>query len=572
MKKRIFAALLLVALLVGLLYSLLLAAALPEYTRRRTILTLQSELALLRNSAQEQGGLSEQFLHSFLSLYRVSLISPEGRVLYDSQADPDEMGNHRDRPEVQEALREGSASASRPSETSGETLLYFAQRLPEGSVLRLSAPLRLVRLSFQEMLPYLLGGLLLGLLAAALLSILLSRAFSRSIAAIDLDHPQEATAYEELSPLLSRLSLQNRRVGQQMDALRMKQQEMDALIDGMSEGFLALDGQKRVISINRSAAAMLGTEALSAMGRSLPEISRRPEILSMLDELFRDGSALATLQMERKTYALSANLVGDSGSAVLLLRDVTRLMEGEEMRKRFTANVSHELRTPLTAICGYAEMLQGGMVKPEDVDGTLTRISEESKRMLALVEDILRLSKLDEGYPGGQMKRLSLYEAAERALARLKPLAEQKGVKLSLKGEKLAVLGDPTLLDELVSNLIDNAIKYNTEGGRVKLRVEQGEQSVDLLVEDSGLGIDPSQQERIFERFYRTDSSRSKETGGTGLGLSIVKHSAEYHKAKLSLQSQPGQGTTIRVSFPLPADDTKKNRQKPKRLMDLGQP
>ena len=559
MKKRIFAALLLVALLVGLLYSLLLAAALPEYTRRRTIFTMQSEMALLRNRAQQQGGLTEDYLNSIVSLYRISLIAPEGRVLYDSQADAEALDSHRDRPEILEALREGTGSASRPSETSKETLLYFAQRQPE------------VRLSFGEMLPYLLGGLLLSLIAAALLSALLSRAFTRAIGRIDLDRPMDAQAYEELSPLLGRLNEQNRRIGHQMDALMHKQSEMDALLDGMSEGFVALDPKKRIISINHSAARMLSTEPMEAIGRTLPEISRKPEIMQLLDELFQDGSASATLQLDARSYALSANIVKGSGSAVLLMRDVTQMMEGDAMRKRFTANVSHELRTPLTAICGYAEMLEGGMVRKEDVQGMLGRISDESKRMLALVEDILRLSKLDEGYPGGQFKRLDLHEAAGRAIRRLSPLAAQKEVKLSLSGEKLSVMGDPTLLDELINNLIDNAIKYNRPGGKVELFIEQGAHSVDLVVKDSGLGIDPSQQERIFERFYRTDSSRSKETGGTGLGLSIVKHSAEYHRAKLSLSSQPGQGTTICVSFPKSAaNDGKKNKQRPKKLSQSG--
>lgn len=550
MKKRIFIAMLVVTLLSGVFYALLVTGALPDYARSRALSRMQQELNDLRTKAREQGGPDPAFLSRVVTTGRLTLIGADGSVLYDSDADADQMENHLQRPEVKAALIQGSGSDQRLSATTGEDYLYYAQRLGGTQVLRLAQPLQMVRLTSKEILPWLFGGLMLSLIAALIVSSTLARQFSRSIALIDLDRPEDSRAYDELSPLIGRLSQQNQQVSQQMTSLRQKQLEMDALLDGMSEGFMALDKRRRIMSINQSAARMLNTKADYATGRTLAEVSRKPELIRLLDELYEVGAAAVTMPWENRSYALSANLVEDSGKAVILLRDVTQMVEGDNMRKRFTANVSHELRTPLTTICGYSEMLQSGMVKEDDKKDFVGRIARESRRMLALVEDILRLSRLDEGYPGGQFKRVSLHEAAQRAIASLTPVAEKKGVALSLTGEKLNIMGDPTLLDELVFNLVDNAIKYNRQDGRVDLRIGHKDGSITLAVQDTGVGIERSQQDKIFERFFRTDNSRSKETGGTGLGLSIVKHSVEYHNAQLQLESEVGQGTTITIYFP----------------------
>ena len=469
MKNRIFIAMLVVALLSGALYALLVTGALPDYTRSRALTRMQRDLSTLRGKATAEGGMSADFLRRVVFTGRVTLMDADGSVLYDSGAPAEQMENHLNRPEVKAAYRQGSGSDERVSATTGEETLYYAHRLPGNQVLRLAQPVQMIRLSTREILPWLLGGLALSLAAALIVSSLLARQFTRSISLIDLDNPEDSQAYDELSPLIGRLSQQNQQVRQQMTSLRQKQLEMDALLDGMSEGFLALDKRRRIISINQSAARMLNTQAEYAMGRTLAEVSRKPEIIRLLDELYDAGAAAVTLPWDSRSYALSANLVEDSGSAVLLLRDVTQLVEGETMRKRFTANVSHELRTPLTTICGYSEMLQSGMVKEDDKKEFVGRIASESRRMLALVEDILRLSRLDEGYPGGQFKRVSLYEAAQRAISSLTPMAEKKKVSLSLAGEAQRH-GDPTLLDEMVFNLVDNAIKYNRQDGRVDVR------------------------------------------------------------------------------------------------------
>ena len=334
-----------------------------------------------------------------------------------------------------------------------------------------------------------------------------------------------------------------------MEALEARRLELNTLLDGMHEGFIALGAREEIILINPSACRMLGVNGEQAVGRQLPEINRGAVILSLLEDLRRNGAAEGLLEKDGRFYQLSANRIQGRSGSVLLLSDQTYKMEGESMRKQFTANVSHELRTPLTTICGYAELLDKGMVKPEDTGRFYSLIHHESSRMLALVEDILRLSRLDEGHLNARKQPVNLHEVARSVSQSLELHADEKGVSLSYEGGDAYVLGDATLLSELISNLIDNAIKYNVDKGSVKVEVTNGERAV-LTVSDTGIGIEPEHRERVFERFYRTDNSRSKGTGGTGLGLSIVKHAAEFHKAKITLKSEPGKGTVISVAFP----------------------
>lgn len=549
MKKRIFAGLLFIALLTGLLYTLLISGVLPSSARARALEDLRGEARVLARAYPKEG-FSPLQLQNLLSASRVSWIKADGTVLYDSQQDAQSMPNHLDRPEVTQALDQGSGSAVRYSQTLGAELIYYALRLPDGSVLRLSASSQETRALLRALLPWLLGGVVLSVLLSYALAGKLSLRITGSIDKIDLERPEEAVTFEELTPMLSKIQQQNIRSGQQMAALREKQQQMDTLLNSMSEGFIVLDSLHRLVTVNQAAARMLKADEAATLGKTLIEITRKPEIIQLLRDLENTGSAAATVQMDKRSLLLSASAVPSTKGAVLLLQDVTQQLEGETMRKRFTANVSHELRTPLTAICGYAEMLAAGMVRKEDEKDFLGRISRESRRMLALVEDILRLSKLDEGYPGGQRKTVNLYKTAREAMDALENMAQEKKVILHLSGDKAEIRGDKTLLGEMISNLVDNAVKYNREGGKVDVRVREGKEEVTLSVTDTGIGIEASQQNKVFERFYRTDSSRSKETGGTGLGLSIVKHAAEYHHAALRVDSKPGTGTAITVTFP----------------------
>lgn len=319
----------------------------------------------------------------------------------------------------------------------------------------------------------------------------------------------------------------------------------------MSEGFVILDMQLNILSINRSACRLFGTTHEEAVGKPLPAINRQPEIMRLILDLENLKESDTQFPLHGRTYQMTANVVDDrERGIVLLVTDITDKVEGENMRKRFSANVSHELRTPLTTICGYTEMLDSGMVNQEDHADFFGRINKESKRMLTLVEDILKLSKMDEGYPGGHRDPVSLLSIAKTTAETLENAALLKGVTLHVAGEDAKVVGYKTLLSELTFNLMDNAIKYNKQGGRVDVHVARRPGETVLTVQDTGIGIEGYQQDKIFERFYRTDKSRSKETGGTGLGLSIVKHAAEYHKARLAVDSRLGEGTTMTVVFP----------------------
>lgn len=549
MRKRIFAGLMTIALLTGVLYTLLVSSVLPSNARHRALEDLRGEARTLARLYPKEGFDPVQ-LQNLLSVNRVTLIQTDGTVLFDSQQRAESMPNHLDRPEVAQAISQGSGSAARYSQTLKAEFLYYAWRLPDGSVLRLSSSSEETGVVLKALLPWLLGGLVLSVLISYAFAGLLSRRITRSIDSIDLDVPEEAVTFEELTPMLSRIQQQNIHSARQVAEMQEKQQQMDALLNSMSEGFIVLDSLHRLVTINQSAARMLKADAVASLGRTLAEISRKPEVMQMLHDLDGSGNAVATLHVDKQSLLLSASTVPSTRGAVLLLQDVTQKLEGETMRKRFTANVSHELRTPLTTICGYSEMLASGMVKKEDEKEFLSRIAGESNRMLALVEDILRLSKLDEGYPGGQHKQVNLYKTAREAMDALQNVAQASKVSLHLSGDKAEVRGDKTLLGEMISNLLDNAIKYNRDGGRVDLTLKDSKAAVTLSVADTGIGIEASQQDKIFERFYRTDNSRSKETGGTGLGLSIVKHAAEYHHATLQINSQPGTGTTITVTFP----------------------
>ncbi len=382
-----------------------------------------------------------------------------------------------------------------------------------------------------------------------------ARWMTRPLTELDLQHPEDATVPEEMSPLLLRVARQNREVRSQIDALEARRDELDALMEGMQEGFIALDTQENIIVINPSACAMLGTDEAFALGRHLSEINRDPRVMALLGELRSSGAAQGVLEREGRSYRMSVSRLKGREGAVLLLGDQTEKYSGEAMRKRFTANVSHELRTPLTTISGYSEMLQSGMTKPEDVARFAGLIHRESARMLRLVEDILRLSRLDEGYAAGKNEQVNLFALAQEAGESLLEAAREKHVALTVSGADAFVRGDVTLLMEMCFNLMDNAVKYNVENGSVSVDVRGNGSHVLLRVKDTGIGIAPEHRALVFERFYRVDPSRSKQTGGTGLGLSIVKHAAEYHQAAVTLKSEVAHGTEVSVLFPAYAEN-----------------
>lgn len=536
-----------VILLFAVATGLLAAAVLKSVAREQLVghVTRERDVILSRLKGQDPA----TALMGLVSASRVTLIAPDGQVLYDNVVDA-VMENHLLRPEVQDALSTGTGSAIRYSETTRSTAVYVASRLADGSVLRVAAPERIARGVASGVAPWVIFGLMALVIVSVVLSSLMVDRLVKPVLDINLDNPEESRIYEELLPLVRRISEQNQNAKKQVAALEAKNQEQRALLMGMQEGFIALNEQGQVILINESACRMLGVNQGEALGRPLLALCRDPAMTAGMEALREEGRAQGVLKKDGRSYVLNANRIEGRKDAVLLLDDQTEKLEGEEMRKRFTANVSHELRTPLTTICGYGEMLEAGMVQEGDRQQFYQNIQQESRRMLALVEDILRLSSLDEGALSASREQVNLKAVAERACQSLAQAARDKGLTLTCEGEDAFVSGDETLLFELCSNLIDNAIKYNVKDGRVDVSVAGGPQAR-LTVKDSGIGIAREHQPHVFERFYRTDTSRSKATGGTGLGLSIVKHAAEFHQAAIKLHSNPGEGTEITVTFPL---------------------
>lgn len=490
-----------------------------------------------------------QALEGLVTSSRVTLVDTDGEVLFDNWTS-EEMDNHNDRPEILEARKNGHGKAVRFSKTKNSTMMYAARLLPGGKVLRVAAPEQIANSVVSGVLPYMIGGLIVILGFVIILSNSWTRSLLKPILTIDVERPEEAVTYDEILPLIKKIDQQNKKTQSQMEALEARRMELNALLDGMHEGFIALGTREEIILINPSACEILGVREEQARGRSLMEINRSPSVLSLLDNLRKKGMSDSVMELNGRFYLLFANRIESGRGAVVLISDQTYKIEAEAMRKQFTANVSHELRTPLTTICGYAEMLEKGMVKQEDVGQFYRLILRESSRMLTLVEDILRLSRLDEGSMAAQREAINLNRVASSIAESLQLAADEKNVTLNYEGQDTWVFGVTTMLEELCSNLIDNAIKYNVDKGRVDVKVTNGEQAI-LTVSDTGIGIEPEHHDRVFERFYRTDKSRSKRTGGTGLGLSIVKHAAEFHKAKINLLSKPGKGTTITVIFPL---------------------
>lgn len=481
---------------------------------------------------------------------RLSWIDADGTVLYDSQSPAEGMENHLNREEIVLAAAQGEGMAKRYSQTLLDEHIYCARRLEDGSFLRLSSAQRSIGGYFTRMLwAMAAGALLIGLTAAALSKGWTAR-LVKPINDIDMENPLNNAVYDELAPMLRRMEEQRCRLSRQWDELSRRQSELDAILSHMNEGLIFLDKQGQVLMINQSARDILHVTKPVDGTSPLPLYNRSGTLLRAVTAAREKGSAHAEMQASGRDYLITASTVKGEAGMVVLMQDVTEQNTAERSRQRFSANVSHELRTPLTTISGYAELMQNGMMQPQDIPVFARKIYDESKRLLKLIEDIMHLSRLDEGFAEGQKERVELLSAAKDAMEAVAPLAEDRNVKLSVDGDEAAVMGDPTLIGEMLRNLMENGVKYNRAGGWVTVQVEDEGQAVRVTVRDNGIGIPQEHQSRVFERFYRVDKSRSKQTGGTGLGLSIVKHGAEYHAAKLSLNSEADMGTTVTLIFP----------------------
>lgn len=478
---------------------------------------------------------------------RLTWIASDGSVLYDVQADQDNMENHADRVEVQEAVASGKGSSERYSSTLLEKTVYCAKRLTDGSVLRISISHATMAVLAFGMLQPICIVLLVALILAFWLASRLSKRIVQPLNSLDLDHPLENQTYDEIAPLLRRISQQSGQINTQLRQLHQKQDEFDQITASMGEGLVLLDSKGAVLSIN-PAARKLFHAGKFVTGWDFLTLERSREISEAITIATSEGHSELTIERDGRSYQIDISRIESEGKpvgVVLLVFDVTEKVEAERTRREFTANVSHELKTPLTAILGSSELLQTGMVKPEDTARFVGHIHAEAARLLTLVEDIIRLSQLDEGVEL-PMETIDLAAIAEEAVQQLREKAEKNHVTLNVTAEACLLQGVPRLFHEIVYNLTENAIKYNIPEGTVTVTVTK---DGTLTVADTGIGIPPEHQARVFERFYRVDKSHSKAIGGTGLGLSIVKHACAYLGASVELQSEVDKGTTICVHF-----------------------
>ena len=551
MTKRIYKAICAAALGVFVVTMLLIMGVLYNYFSSVQQNQLRSETALAVQGAEKNG--IEFFEELNPQDYRVTWIAANGTVLYDSASDSEAMENHLQRQEIQDALATGFGESTRYSSTMMKQYLYCAQKLSNGTVLRLSISHNSVWVLLVGMLQPILIVIAVALFLSFLLANRLSKRIVEPMNKLNLDDPLENEGYDELSPLFRRIYSQQQHLRVQQATLTQKQNELETIVGHLEEGMILLDKSCRVITANRAALHLLDVKETEVAGTELLMLSRNLALADAVQEALTGKSATRKTELHGRTIQIQAAAVGKedemSGVAVVLF-DITQSEQAEQRRREFTANVSHELKTPLQSISGYSELLMRGMAKKEDIQPFAQRIYGETQRLIQLVEDIINLSRLDEGN-GYLWKTADLYQIASEVTGSLEHFAGEKDVVLCLEGEHAQLRGVPELLRGIVYNLTDNAIKYNKPGGNVTVSVTRQDASVVLAVRDTGIGIPEEDRDRIFERFYRVDKSRSKEVGGTGLGLSIVKHAVLLHKASIDVASQPGAGTCIQVRFPL---------------------
>ena len=549
MTKRIFRSICLAALGVFLSSAVLFMGVVYDYFSGVQHDQLRMQTQLAAQGAANEG--SRYFEGLEVEGFRITWIGAKGEVLYDSASDSAEMENHMERDEIREAFAGGSGESSRYSVTLLERAIYCAERLPDGTVLRLSMAQNTPLTLFLGILQPVCIVFAVAVLLSLFLAFRLSRAIVKPLNELDLDQPLMNQEYEEIVPLLKRMSQQQRQIRKQREELRRRQSEFETVTTGMAEGIVLLNGNKVILSINPAALRLFGTDR-SCEGKYILSVNRSLQLQELLQKAGDGRHAEMVMELNGGTYQLAASPVFSEGlvsGVVLLMLDVTEKEKAEQLRREFTANVSHELKTPLHTISGSAELMAEGMVRNEDIPVFSRRIYAESQRMIRLVEDIIRLSHLDEGAGDMKWEEMDLHALAEENINVLMPEAKKRGIQVDLAGETVWVRGIRQLVSGIFYNLIDNAIKYNHREGSVRVTVEAERAGASVCVADTGIGIPAEHQERIFERFYRVDKSHSKEIGGTGLGLSIVKHAAKLHGAAIQVDSIVGEGTAIKIHF-----------------------
>ena len=549
MTKKIFRSMVITAGAVLLASLIIIMGCLYDYFCGVQEQQLKDELSLAA-AAVEQGG--ADYLTSLQSdRYRLTWVGADGTVLYDTQADAAAMENHGQRQEIRQALLAGQGESSRYSATLLEKTLYCARRLDDGTVLRISISRATAGVLVLGMLQPFLIVLVVALVLSALLARRLARHIVEPLNQLDLEHPMDNDTYEELSPLLGRINQQRRQIDAQMQELQRKRDEFDQITGNMKEGLVLLNEKGMILSIN-PAARTLFRAGSTCVGQDFLTIERSSDVSHALQAAMEQGHSEIHTEREGREYQMDMSRIESEGAvtgAVILAFDVTEQALAQRNRREFTANVSHELKTPLQSIMGSAELMENGLVKPEDMPVFIGRIRSEAARLVTLIEDIIRLSQLDEGVEL-PVECVELYALAQETAQSLSDAAEAKSISLTVTGQPVTVHSVRRLLSEILYNLCDNAIKYNVPGGRVSVDVAGTAEGAAITVSDTGIGIPAEHQARVFERFYRVDKSHSRASGGTGLGLSIVKHAVQDLGGTIHLDSTPGQGTSIRVTIP----------------------
>lgn len=483
---------------------------------------------------------------------RITYIGQDGTVLFDNEADPATMENHLGREEVVAAKQSGTGTAIRESYTMSEMTVYCARVIGYDCIVRVAGTMDTVAARIAGMWWEVLLIVIIAAMVSLGVAAIVARVVVKPINSIDLKNPDIGESYSEIAPLLHRISEQNHEIDQQIAELTRSRKEFSLITENMSEGFIIIDSRTEVLSYNTAALKILGSD-FTGSSRSVLVLNRSEAFRSAVEDALAGKRCETDLTLSEKIYQVIATpaFTGSSVTgAVMIILDITEKEAREELRREFTSNVSHELKTPLTTIYGISDMLVGGIVKPEDIPGFAKNIRDEAGRMITLIQDILKLSQLDENTFSDQRERVDLYELAQSAAERLRPQADEKHVTISVTGERSEFTGIATVLEEMIYNLLDNAVKYNKQGGRADVDVRSSGGDIVVTVSDTGIGVPADSIDRIFERFYRADKSHSRKIGGTGLGLSIVKHGVSLHGGSITVKSSEGSGTTFTMALP----------------------
>ena len=529
-----------VGLIMGVLYN---------YFDKQFYRELQNEASYISEGVELNG---MDYLENISSgSSRITWIDKDGTVLFDNKVDASSLENHGEREEVRQAEKYGAGSSTRYSNTRNEKTINYALRLDDDTVLRVSADSDTMLRILTGMIQPIIAVIAIALIVAGILAYRLSKRIVRPLNDIDLEHPEQANTYEELSPFLRKIEVQNKQINRQIKELRRQQMEFSAITENMKEGFLIIDVKQNILSYNSSALKLLDVNG-NVENENILHLNRSEDFQNAIIKSLKGEHTEQSMKFGERYYQLLANPVYQDNKvsgAIIVIMDVTEKEQREALRREFTANVSHELKTPLTSISGTAEIMANGLVKQEDIPHFANNIYKESQRLITLVGDIIKLSKLEEMDMTEQKEMVDLAEVVTSVTESLQIPASKKSISLIVQMEPCMGWGIPSILNEIVYNLCDNAVKYNVEKGTVYVKLEKKDKRVCLTVEDTGIGIPREEQERIFERFYRVDKSHSKDIGGTGLGLSIVKHGVAYHNAELKLESEVGKGTKITILF-----------------------